>query len=360
MRIIEFNASEQETSNKYFLWDGLSIAEEREGTPPTTVTRRYYAQGEIRDGVKYYYGRDHLGSVRDVVDESTGNVVARFDYDPYGRREQTVGAGTFAVDWGFTGHYFHEASGLHLAPFRAYAAELGRWLSRDPIGESGGLNIYEYVLSNPINFFDPLGLDIWDYIAPEWLINQHTADFSAGVGDTLSFGLTRYIRKWGQFDDVVNPCSWAYTAGEITGAVVATTAGGAGIVRNALSVGGKTGNLGQRLLRGGTRLFHDPRQFDTIRKQYWAYNGGARNLAGDVARHLHHWIIPQRAGFGFNASLNLLELPARLNSLMNGRGVGLWIERALRYGILGSLPTSAGLGMRWGLEKKAWRDEWGC
>src|SRR5690606_17155841 len=76
--IIEWDNSTtpEEESKKYFLWDGLSIAEERDGGTPATVAAQYFAQGEIRDGVKYYYGRDHLGSVRDVVDESTGNVVA--------------------------------------------------------------------------------------------------------------------------------------------------------------------------------------------------------------------------------------------------------------------------------------------
>ena len=136
--------------------------EERDGITPTTVTSRYFAQREIRSGTKYIYGRDHLGSVREVVDVSatTDTVVARYDYDPYGRRE--VVSQTVAFDWGFTGHYYHADSGLHLAPFRAYDAELGRWLSRDPLGEAGGINLYEYALSNPVNFVDPVrSLELW-------------------------------------------------------------------------------------------------------------------------------------------------------------------------------------------------------
>lgn len=63
-------------------------------------------------------------------------------------------------DFRYTGHYFHEKSGLSLAPYRAYNADLGRWISRDPIGETGpdGPNLYAYVANNPINAFDPYGL----------------------------------------------------------------------------------------------------------------------------------------------------------------------------------------------------------
>ena len=58
-------------------------------------------------------------------------------------------SGDLEAAFGYTGHWQHAASGLPLAPYRAYDPELGRWLSRDPIGEKGGLNLYEYVRNNP-------------------------------------------------------------------------------------------------------------------------------------------------------------------------------------------------------------------
>ncbi|MBU6303620.1 MAG: RHS repeat-associated core domain-containing protein, partial [Verrucomicrobia bacterium] len=58
-----------------------------------------------------------------------------------------------------TGHHYHEKSGLCLAMYRAYDANLGRWLSEDPIGEAGGVNLYGYVGNGPIVNTDPLGLE---------------------------------------------------------------------------------------------------------------------------------------------------------------------------------------------------------
>ena len=111
----------------------------------------YFGNGEMRSPavgqpptLKYYYTRDHLGSVREVVDQ-VGQVVGRWDYDPWGVRTKLGGVAWFEVEFGFTGHHFHERSGLHLALYRAYDANLGRWLSADPIGEAGGLNLYGYV-----------------------------------------------------------------------------------------------------------------------------------------------------------------------------------------------------------------------
>jgi uncharacterized protein RhaS with RHS repeats len=51
---------------------------------------------------------------------------------------------------------------MYLTLYRAYDPSVGRWVSRDPMGEDGGINLYAYVGSNPLSRIDPTGLDwIW-------------------------------------------------------------------------------------------------------------------------------------------------------------------------------------------------------
>jgi RHS repeat-associated protein len=156
--LVNLRPSASVISAKTFIWCGNQICEERDSTG-ANVTKRFFADGEQRvggsDAGNYYYSRDHLGSIREVTN-SSGNLYAQYDYDTWGN--SVVVAGKMNVDFGYTGHYHHAPSGLNLTLYRAYNSALGRWLSRDPIGEENGLNLYAYVNDNPVNLADPLGL----------------------------------------------------------------------------------------------------------------------------------------------------------------------------------------------------------
>jgi RHS repeat-associated protein len=94
--------------------------------------------------------------------DSSSVIEARYDYDPYGRRTKLTGS--LDADFAFTGHYYHQPSGLHLALYRAYDADLGRWISRDPLADAEvlqGPNLYAYVKSDPVNRTDARGEAIW-------------------------------------------------------------------------------------------------------------------------------------------------------------------------------------------------------
>jgi RHS repeat-associated protein len=106
---------------------------------------------------------DHLGSVRLVIDTSTGAVLDRIDYDAFG---VVTSAGTPSVPFGFAGGLYDAATGLVRFGARDYDPVTGRWTAKDPIGFGGGdANLYGYTLGDPVNRIDPTGN--W-YIAPWW------------------------------------------------------------------------------------------------------------------------------------------------------------------------------------------------
>jgi RHS repeat-associated protein len=53
---------------------------------------------------------------------------------------------------------YDSATGLYYFRARWYSPETGRWLSKDPIGISGGFNLYDFCGNDPVNFVDPTGL----------------------------------------------------------------------------------------------------------------------------------------------------------------------------------------------------------
>jgi RHS repeat-associated protein len=149
-----------EVSNRRFVWCDNEICEER--TPTGIVVKQFFQQGmKVETGAtagKYFYTRDHLGSVHELID-NTGSVRARFNYEPYGAQNRI--SGDLDVDFGFTGHFYHGETGLNLTSFRAYDPKLARWLSRDPLANGErwfGSNLYTYVEGDPLNRVDPDGL----------------------------------------------------------------------------------------------------------------------------------------------------------------------------------------------------------
>jgi RHS repeat-associated protein len=145
-------------------WCGSSICQARNAS--NSPIRSYYAEGEFVPGgtaQRYYYGPDQIGSVRRTF-VSTSNAPA-YGYDPYGNALQATASLT---DFGYAGTFYNADSGLYLTQYRAYDPVVGRWLSRDPIGESSdpAANLYTYVLGNPISYTDPRGLDVTVRVYP--------------------------------------------------------------------------------------------------------------------------------------------------------------------------------------------------
>jgi len=105
-----------------------------------------------------YYHADVNGNITCLLN-TNGIVVARYDYDPYGKMLGMSGPLAAANTYRFSSKEYQGNAGLYYYGFRFYDPNLQRWLNRDPIAEDGGLNLYSFVANSPISTFDALGLD---------------------------------------------------------------------------------------------------------------------------------------------------------------------------------------------------------
>ncbi len=93
-----------------------------------------------------------------VRTDSGANALAADIFDVWGGRASTDGADTFSGFGGKWGCYTDGQTGLVLMTHRFYDPQVGRFLTRDPMGHAGGVNLYAYTQNDPVNFADPLGL----------------------------------------------------------------------------------------------------------------------------------------------------------------------------------------------------------
>ncbi|MEM1269828.1 MAG: DUF5675 family protein, partial [Bacteroidota bacterium] len=119
---------------------------------------------------RYYYLRDHIGSIRVTFDDE-GDVVHAQDYYPFGetmpgRRLDRSGK---APTEGFTGHERDDETGLYYGLARYYDAVAGRWTTPDPNADTyAAWSPYHYAAQRPINITDPDGKD--------WYRNDRTGE----------------------------------------------------------------------------------------------------------------------------------------------------------------------------------------
>ncbi|GMU55967.1 MAG: hypothetical protein AMXMBFR33_51130 [Candidatus Xenobia bacterium] len=110
----------------------------------------------VKNGTTYRLLRDHLGSVRMVVDAGTGTVVQRLSYGPWGEVLEDTNPGF--QPFGYAGGLYDPDTGLVRFGARDYEPGVGRWTCTDPVGfEGGASNLYAYCSQDPINAADPFG-----------------------------------------------------------------------------------------------------------------------------------------------------------------------------------------------------------
>ena len=136
-------------------------------------------------GATYYPLTDIQGTVWGYVD-SQNNVVASWTYDAWGNVVDEYVAPSAAalarLRYRFQGREWSAATGLINFRMRWYDTETGRWLSKDPIGLSGGLNLYAFCGNSPSIMSDPFGQISFDEVCA-WMNG-----FAEGFADAVNGG----------------------------------------------------------------------------------------------------------------------------------------------------------------------------
>ncbi|WP_160474152.1 RHS repeat-associated core domain-containing protein [Cupriavidus sp. SW-Y-13] len=108
-----------------------------------------------------WYQCDHLGTPQELTDE-TGGIAWSVQYKAWGAAQAVISDAARKAGiqnpLRFQGQYFDHETGLHYNRYRYYDPASGRFISKDPIGFAGGLNVFLYG-PNPTGWIDPLGLE---------------------------------------------------------------------------------------------------------------------------------------------------------------------------------------------------------
>lgn len=145
-------------ATRKYLYDGLNLAQELNGSTPTANYLAGPGIDEVHrrtdaNGARYFLS-DALGSTLALTD-SAGTEKTRYTYDPFGKT--TVSGQGSANPIQYTGRE-NDGTGLYYYRARYYHPGLQRFIAEDPIGLAGGINGYAYVENNPVNLIDPEGL----------------------------------------------------------------------------------------------------------------------------------------------------------------------------------------------------------
>jgi RHS repeat-associated protein len=157
-------ASQQnENGTTRYVYDGQNLVLELNEQNQPVSYFSYGANGligkeDLSANKTIYYLYDGLGNVVNTTDEA-GRILQTYEYEAFGRvRNISFDPHNDFRSLGAYGLLQDDATDFRYNRARYYDAEIGRFISRDPIGIAGGINLYGYSRNNPVNRLDISGL----------------------------------------------------------------------------------------------------------------------------------------------------------------------------------------------------------
>jgi len=141
-------------STNYFCW-GPDLSGSMQGAGGVGGLQAVIVGGETP--AIYYPCYDANGNITAYVDD-LGFARAEYAYDAFGNTISQSGDLASTFSHRFSTKYADDETGLYYYGYRFYAPEHGRWVNRDPISESGGVNVYGFVENDVLNASDQYGL----------------------------------------------------------------------------------------------------------------------------------------------------------------------------------------------------------
>jgi RHS repeat-associated protein len=157
-----------ETTLYHYDFDGKLIAESDDQSYTHTKAEYIYRGQSLLAKVDYedysptaisYYLNDKLGTPQIMTNENR-QVIWEALYEPFGNA--AVNSQSSRINnIRFPGQFLDAETGFHYNYHRYYDPKTGRYLSPDPIGQAGGINLFAYAKNNPVRFIDLMGLDVF-------------------------------------------------------------------------------------------------------------------------------------------------------------------------------------------------------
>jgi RHS repeat-associated protein len=172
----------QATSNLRFVYDGWNLLAEMSVVSNQLSVVRSYAWGLDLSGTEqgaggiggllwttfhsspsvsirgsHFVAFDGNGNVAALLNAQTAQTSAEYEYGPFGETIRATGPAAGENPFRFSAKYTDGETGLIYYGYRYYQPNTGRWLSRDPLGEEGGLNLFNFVGNVPSGAIDTDG-----------------------------------------------------------------------------------------------------------------------------------------------------------------------------------------------------------